>query len=72
MVKSVIASDGKPINVSDIPFGLSEKEGIRYSSPIPLMERYIDRADTTITVMGFELSYDSLGYCWRRSKINHG
>lgn len=69
MVKTVIASDGRPIKVSDIPFGLSEKEGIRYGSSVPLMERDEARAETTITAAGFELSYDSLGYCWRRSRI---
>lgn len=69
MVKTVIASDGKPIEVTDIPFGLSEKDKIRYGSPVPVMARDESRANTTIKAAGFELSYDSLGYCWRRSRL---
>lgn len=67
--KTVIASDGRPIEVTDIPFGLSEKDNIRYGSPVPVMARDEARANTTIKAAGFELSYDSLGYCWRRSRL---
>lgn len=41
-----IASDGKPIEVTDIPYGLSEKAGIRNSIKLPVMARDISRAGT--------------------------
>lgn len=59
----VIASDGKPIHFSRKAVG-----GGEYGYPIPVMARDESRANTTITVGQWELSYDSLGYCWRRSK----
>lgn len=69
MVKTVIASDGRPIELTDIPFGLSEKDNIRYGSPVPVMARDEARANTTIKAAGFELAYDSRGYCYKRVEI---
>ena len=59
----VIASDGRPVHFSRTALG-----GGQYAYPIPTMARDIERANMTITVGQWELSYDSLGYCWRRSK----
>lgn len=67
--KTVIASDGRPIRVSNIPFGLDEKSHIRYAVPIPVMERDEARADTEVEACGFRLAYDSLGFCYMRTKI---
>ena len=58
MEKLVNASDGKPIRISTRP---SPFAGIEYGSPIPMMDRDPDRAGQTVTVMGYELSYDSYG-----------
>lgn len=67
MESYIKASDGKDIRVSTRPepFG-----GAEYGYPIPMMDRCEDRADTTITAMGFELSYDSRGYCYKRIKLH--
>ena len=61
----VMASDGKPIR-----FSRKAPGGGSYGAPVPVMARDGSRANTTITVGQWELSYDSLGYCWRRSKNN--
>ena len=59
----VMASDGKPIRFSrKVPGGGS------YGAPIPVMDCDESRADTTITVGKWELSYDSRGYCYKRVK----
>lgn len=60
-----IASDGKPVRYSNKAPG-----GGKYGSAIPVMERDESRADTTITVGHWELSYDSLGYCYSRKNLN--
>lgn len=67
MESYIKASDGKDIRVSTRPEPFS---GAEYGHPIPMMDRYEDRVDTTITAMGFELSYDSRGYCYKRIKIH--
>ncbi len=66
MEKYIQASDGKEIRLSTRPEPFC---GIEYGRPVPVMDRDPDRADTTITAAGFELSYDSLGYCWKRAKL---
>ena len=59
-----IASDGKPVRYANKgPVG-----GV-YGVAIPVMERDESRADTTITVGHWELSYDSLGYCYSRKNL---
>ena len=65
MEKYIKASDGKDIRISTRPdpFG-----GAEYGSPIPMMDYDPSRADQTIEVMGYELSYDSCGYCYKRIK----
>lgn len=59
-----IASDGKPVRYSNKAPG-----GGKYGSAIPVMERDESRTDTTITVGHWELSYDSLGYCYSRKNL---
>lgn len=59
-----IASDGKPIRYSNKALG-----GGVYGTAIPVMDRDESRADTTITVGHWELSYDSLGYCYSRKNL---
>ena len=59
-----IASDGKPIRYSNKALG-----GGVYGVAIPVMDRDESRADTTITVGHWELSYDSLGYCYSRKNL---
>lgn len=66
MEKYIKASDGKDIRISTRP---EPYGGANYGSPIPMMDRDVSRADTTIQAGGFELSYDSLGYCYKRVKI---
>lgn len=61
-----IASDGKPIRFSNKP---SPNGGVVYAYPIPVMDRDLERADTTITVGNWELRYDSHGYCYMRKKL---
>lgn len=58
------ASDGKPVRYSNKAPG-----GGKYGSAIPVMDRDESRADTTITVGHWELSYDSLGYCYSRKNL---
>ncbi len=59
-----IASDGKPIRFSNKALG-----GGIYGTAIPVMDRDESRADTTITVGHWELSYDSRGYCYSRKNL---
>ena len=59
-----IASDGKPIRYSNKALG-----GGIYGIAIPVMDRDESRADTTITVGHWELSYDSRGYCYSRKNL---
>ena len=59
-----IASDGKPIEVTDIPAGLSENSGVKNSIKQPVMARDISRAGTEIYVLPqYKLTYDEDGYC---------
>lgn len=62
--KPMIASDGKPIR-----FSTKAPGGGTYAVAVPVMDRDEERANTTVTVGHWELSYDSLGYCWRRSRM---
>ena len=66
MKRTVLASDGRPITVTDIPYGLDERQPLRYGVPMPVMDRDEARAGTTITAYGYALSYDSPGYCYKR------
>ena len=59
-----IASDGKPIRYSNKALG-----GGVYGTAIPVMDRDESRADTTITVGHWELSYDSRGCCYSRKNL---
>lgn len=61
----VKASDGKDIRISTRP---EPYGGAEYGRPIPMMDQDVTRADQTVEVMGFELSYDSHGYCYKRIK----
>ena len=64
-----IASDGKPIEVTDMPYGLSENSGIRNSIKQPVMARDISRAGTEIYVLPqYKLTYDENGYCVKKEK----
>ena len=64
-----IASDGKPIEVTDIPYGLSESAGIKNSIVQPVMARDISRAGTEIYVLPqYKLTYDEDGYCVKKEK----
>ena len=59
-----IASDGKPIKVTDTPYGLSENSGVKNSIVQPVMARDISRAGTEIYVLPqYKLTYDADGYC---------
>ena len=59
-----IASDGKPIEVTDTPYGLSESAGIKNSIVQPVMRRDLERAGTEIYVSPcYKLTYDEDGYC---------
>ena len=64
MTTTRIASDGRPIEVTDTPAGLSESAGIRNSIKQPVMARDISRAGTEIYVAPcYKLTYDADGYC---------
>ena len=64
-----IASDGKPIEVTDTPAGLSESAGIRNSIKQPVMRRDLERAGTEICVLPqYKLTYDENGYCVKKEK----
>ena len=61
-----IASDGKPIDVTDITYGLSESADIKNSIVQPVMSRDLSRAGTEIYVAPcYKLTYDADGYCVR-------
>ena len=64
MTTTRIASDGKPIKVTDIPAGLSENSGIKNSIVQPVMARDLSRAGTEVYVAPcYKLTYDEDGYC---------
>ena len=64
-----IASDGRPIEVTDTPAGLSESAGIRNSIKQPVMCRDLERAGTEIYVLPqYKLTYDENGYCVKKEK----
>nr|DAJ94836.1 MAG TPA: hypothetical protein [Caudoviricetes sp.] len=64
MTTTRIASDGKPIEVTDTPAGLSESAGIKNSIVQPVMARDLSRAGTEIYVAPcYKLTYDEDGYC---------
>ena len=64
-----IASDGKPIEVTDIPAGLSENSGVKNSIVQPVMARDTSRAGTEIYVLPqYKLTYDEDGYCVKMEK----
>ena len=64
MTTTRIASDGKPIEVTDIPAGLSESAGVKNSIVQPVMRRDLERAGTEIYVAPYyKLTYDKDGYC---------
>ena len=64
MTTTRIASDGKPIEVTDMPYGLSESAGVRNSIVQPVMRRDLERAGTEIYVLPqYKLTYDENGYC---------
>ena len=66
-----LASDGKPIEVTDTPAGLSESAGIRNSIKQPVMARDISRAGTEIYVLPqYKLTYDEDGYCVKTEKCH--
>ena len=69
MTTTRIASDGKPIEVTDIPAGLSEHSGVKNSIVQPVMARDISRAGTEIYVLPhYKLTYDVDGYCVKQEK----
>ena len=64
-----IASDDKPIEVTDTPAGLSESAGIKNSIKQPVMARDLERAGTEIYVLPqYKLTYDEDGYCVKKEK----
>ena len=64
MTTTRIASDGKPIKVTDIPAGLSENSGVKNSIVQPVMARDLSRAGTEIYVAPcYKLTYGADGYC---------
>ena len=66
-----IASDGKPIEVTDIPCGLGENSGVKNSIVQPVMARDISRAGTEIYVLPqYKLTYDEDGYCVKKEKCH--
>ena len=71
MTTTRIASDGKPIEVTDIPFGLSENSGVKNSIVQPVMARDISRAGTEVYVAPcYKLTYDEDGYCVKKEKCH--
>ena len=66
-----IASDGRPIEVTDTPYGLSENSGVKNSIVQPIMARDISRAGTEIYVLPqYKLTYDEDGYCVKQEKCH--
>ena len=71
MTTTRIASDGKPIKVTDIPAGLSENSGVKNSIVQPVMARDLERAGTEIYVAPcYKLTYDEDGYCVKKEKCH--
>lgn len=71
MTTTRIASDGKPIEVTDTPYGLSENSGVKNSIVQPVMARDISRAGTEIYVLPqYKLTYDEDGYCVKKEKCH--
>jgi hypothetical protein len=67
MTTTRIASDGKPIEVTDTPAGLSENSGVKNSIVQPVMARDLSRAGTEIYVLPqYKLTYDEDGYCVKK------
>lgn len=59
-----IASDVRPIEVTDIPAGMSENSGVKNSIVQPVMARDLSRAGTEVYVAPcYKLTYDENGYC---------
>ena len=66
-----IASDGKPIEVTDTPASLSESAGVKNSIKQPVMRRDLERAGTEIYVLPqYKLTYDEDGYCVKKEKCH--
>lgn len=66
-----IASDGKPIEVTDTPAGMSENSGVKNSIVQPVMARDLSRAGTEIYVAPcWHLFYDADGYCIKTEKCH--
>lgn len=66
-----IASDGKLIEVTDTPAGLSENSGVKNSIVQPVMRRDLERAGTEIYVLPqYKLTYDENGYCVKKEKCH--
>ena len=71
MTTTRIASDGKPIEVTDTPYGLSENSGVKNSIVQPVMARDLSRAGTEIYVLPqYKLTYDEDGYCVKQEKCH--
>ena len=71
MTTTRIASDGKPIKVTDIPAGMSENSGVKNSLVQPVMARDLSRAGTEIYVLPqYKLTYDADGYCVKKEKCH--
>ena len=71
MTTTRIASDGKPIKVTDIPAGLSENSGVKNSIVQPVMARDTSRAGTEVYVAPcYKLTYDEDGYCVKKEKCH--
>ena len=71
MTTTRIASDGKPIEVTDTPYGLSENSGVKNSIVQPVMARDLSRAGTEIYVLPqYKLTYDENGYCVKKEKCH--
>lgn len=71
MTTTRIASDGRPIEVTDTPAGLSESAGVKNSIKQPVMARDISRAGTEIYVLPqYKLTYDENGYCVKKEKCH--
>ena len=71
MTTTRIASDGRPIEVTDTPAGLSENSGVKNSIVQPVMARDLSRAGTEIYVLPqYKLTYDEDGYCVKTEKCH--
>lgn len=71
MTTTRIASDGKPIEVTDTPAGLSESASVKNSIKQPVMARDLERAGTEVYVAPcYKLTYDEDGYCVKKEKCH--